>query len=170
LNSKKQQEQIDWRRAKVLELLSKGETNQSEIARMFQVDKSIISKDVDYLRRQAQGSLQNHIQEKVPEEYQKCLTGINQVLKTCWNIVNKDTTDDKTKLQATAIINDSYKYLMGLTTNGVVITDAIRYAQGKADHLKSGEKVLLQDSKEHKKGEESEEQKQQEHRTHNGIF
>ena len=49
MNSKKQQEQIDWRRAKVLELLSKGETNQSEIARMFQVDKSVISKDVDYL-------------------------------------------------------------------------------------------------------------------------
>ena len=132
LNSKKQQEKIDWRRAKVLELLSKGETNQSEIARMLYVDKSVISRDVDNLRRQAQESLQNHIQEKIPEEYQKCLTGINQVLKTCWNIVNKDTTDDKTKLQATAIINDSYKYLMDLTTNGVVITDAIRYAQGKA--------------------------------------
>jgi len=30
LSSQKQQEQIDWRRAKVLEMLSKGETNQSE--------------------------------------------------------------------------------------------------------------------------------------------
>jgi len=27
----------------------------------------------------------------------------NQVLKTCWNIVNKDTTGDKTKLQATPL-------------------------------------------------------------------
>jgi hypothetical protein len=33
-------------------------------------------------------------------------------------------TDDKTKLQATAIINDSYKYVMDLVTNGSVITDA----------------------------------------------
>jgi hypothetical protein len=42
---------------------------------------------------------------------------------------NKDTTDDKTKLQATAIINDSYKYLMDLTTNGIVVTDAVRFVQ-----------------------------------------
>jgi hypothetical protein len=125
-----------------------------------------------YLTQQAKESLKTHIESKLPNEYQKCMIGINQVLNTCWNIVNKDTTDDKTKLQATAIINDSYKYLMDLMTNSVVITDAIRYAQGKADHLKSGERVLLlQDSKEHKKGEELEEQKQQEQqRTHNGVF
>jgi hypothetical protein len=41
LNSKKQQEQIDWRRAKVLEMMSKGENNQSEIARILKVDKSV---------------------------------------------------------------------------------------------------------------------------------
>ena len=82
-----------------------------------------------YLRGQARQSLQKHIQDKLPEGYQKCITGINQVLKTCWNIVNKDTTNDKTKLQATAITNNSYKYLMDLTTNGVVITDAIKFVQ-----------------------------------------
>jgi hypothetical protein len=32
-----QQQQIEWRRAKVMELLSKGESNQSEIARVLQV-------------------------------------------------------------------------------------------------------------------------------------
>jgi hypothetical protein len=30
-----QQQQIEWRRAKVMELLSKGENNQSEIARVL---------------------------------------------------------------------------------------------------------------------------------------
>jgi hypothetical protein len=67
----------------------------------------------------------------VPEEYQRCLTGLNQVLKTCWYIVNKPNTDDKTKLQATAIIIDSYKFIMYLTTNGVVITAAIKYVTQK---------------------------------------
>jgi hypothetical protein len=38
--------QVEWRRAKVLELLSKGNTSQSEIARVLQVDISIISRDV----------------------------------------------------------------------------------------------------------------------------
>jgi hypothetical protein len=37
--------------------------------------------------------------------------------------------DDKTRLQALALINDCYKYKMDLTTNGVVITDAIKFVQ-----------------------------------------
>jgi DNA-binding MarR family transcriptional regulator len=41
--STKMQQLIEWRRAKVIELLSKGENNQSEIARILQVDKSIVS-------------------------------------------------------------------------------------------------------------------------------
>jgi hypothetical protein len=40
---------------------------------------------------------------------------------------HKQYTYDKIKLQATAIINDCYKYIMDLTTNGVVVTDAIKY-------------------------------------------
>jgi hypothetical protein len=39
------------------------------------------------------------------------------------------------KLQATAIINNSYKYLMDLTTNGIVITDAIKFVQINKDKL-----------------------------------
>jgi DNA-binding MarR family transcriptional regulator len=44
-----QQQQIEWRRAKVMELLSKGECNQSEIARVLQVDMSIISRDIAHI-------------------------------------------------------------------------------------------------------------------------
>jgi hypothetical protein len=38
-------------------------------------------------------------------------------------------TDDMTRLQALSLINDCYKYIMDLTTNGVVITDAIKFVQ-----------------------------------------
>jgi hypothetical protein len=38
-----------------------------------------------------------------------------------------------------------FKYIMDLTTNGVVVTDAIKYVQGKMDHLNNQEKKLLQD-------------------------
>ena len=41
--------QVEWRRAKVLELLSKGDS-QSEISKTLQVDLSIISRDVYFLR------------------------------------------------------------------------------------------------------------------------
>ena len=37
----------------------------------------------------------------------------------------------KTKLQASAIANDCYKYIMDLITSGVMVTDAIKYVQGQ---------------------------------------
>ena len=90
-----------------------------------------------------------HIQDKLPEEYQNCMVGINQVLKICWEIVNKSRnmdndngngqtvtmTDNKTVLQALALINDCNKYKMDLTTNGVVITDAIKFVQTNKEKL-----------------------------------
>src|SRR4030095_358595 len=97
---------LDWRSSKVLELNSQG-YSQPEISRILQVSLGTVNRDLSILRQQAKDNLQNHIQERLPQEYQRCLTGLNQVLKTCWYIVNNPNTDDKTKLQATAIINDS---------------------------------------------------------------
>ena len=91
--------------------------------------------------------MKTHIQDKLPEEYQNCVTGINQVLKICWEIVNKSrninsdngqtvtVADNKTVLQALALINDCNKCKMDLTTNGVVITDAIKFVQSNKDKL-----------------------------------
>jgi hypothetical protein len=148
LNSRMQQQQIDWRRVKVLELSSQG-YSQIEIAKNLQIDKSVVSRDMSFLRQQAQENLKLHIQNKLPEEYQNCMTGINQVLKICWEIVNKSRnvsnddnnsqtvtmTDNKTVLQALALINDCNKYKMDLTTNGVVITDAIMFVQTNKEKL-----------------------------------
>jgi hypothetical protein len=103
------------------------------------------------LRGQARQNLQKHIQDKLPEEYQNCMVGINQVLKICWEIVNKSRnmnkendnsqtvtmTDNKIVLQALALINDCNKYKMDLTTNGVVITDAIQFVQVNKEKLMS---------------------------------
>ena len=77
------------------------------------------------------------------------MTGINQVLKICWEIVNKSRNmnnangngqtitiiDNKTVLQALTLINDCNKYKMDLTTNGVVITDAIKFVQTNKEKL-----------------------------------
>jgi predicted transcriptional regulator len=133
LISKTQQQQIEWRRGRVLELSSQG-FSQSDIATVLQVDKSIISRDVAYLRHQAQENLQKHIHETIPEEYQKAMVSIDQILKMCWSIVSK-TADEKTRLQALALINECTRHRVDLSTSGVVITDAIKYVNAKMDHL-----------------------------------
>jgi predicted transcriptional regulator len=75
---------LEWRRSKVLELSSQGHS-QPEIARILQISQPTVNRDIGFLRGQARENLQKHIQDKLPEEYQNCMTGINQVLKICWN-------------------------------------------------------------------------------------
>jgi hypothetical protein len=110
----------------------------------LKVSQSTVNNDVQFLREQARQNMQTHLQNRLPEEYENCMAGINQVLKTSWEIALKgqgsdssnsnfnadsygtlsSTVDDRTRLQALALANDCYKYKMDLVTNGVVITDA----------------------------------------------
>ena len=48
------------------------------------------------------------------------------------------------------LINDCYKYIMDLTTNGVVITDAIKFVQTNKEKLSTSTKEEDKDSKESK--------------------
>jgi len=63
-------------------------------------------------------------------------------LKICWSNLIKEV-DDKTKLQALALVNDCNKYKMDLTTNGVVITDAIKFLQTNKEKLISSITTLV---------------------------
>jgi hypothetical protein len=135
-----------------------------DVAEELQIDQSTVSRDIQYLRQKAQENLHKHIQQKLPEEYQRCLTGMNQVLKLSWQITNNNTKqsgqeynensntittgDDRTRLQALSLINDCYKYIMDLTTNGVVITDAIKFVQTNKEKLTMSSKEEEKDSKE----------------------
>ena len=123
----------DWRRSKVRELLVKG-YNHYEIANTLQIPRPTITKDIQYLRHQDKENLQNHVQERLPQEYENCMTGINRVLQLTWEIAEKPT-DEKTRLQAFAQLNEGYKFKMDLTTNGVVITDAIKFVQTNKEKL-----------------------------------
>ena len=90
------------------------------------------------------------------------MTGLNQVLEICWEIVNKSRNldnnngngqtiniiDNKTVLQALALINDYNKYKIELTTNGVVITDAIKFVQTNKEKLSMSTKEENKESKE----------------------
>ena len=69
--------QVEWRRTKVLELLSKGDS-QSDIAKTLQVDLSIISRDVFFLRQQVQWR-RDKVQELCSKGYSQ--REISQILQ-----------------------------------------------------------------------------------------
>ena len=135
--------QVEWRRAKVLELLSKGDS-QSEIAKTLQVDLSIISRDVYFLRQQAKSNIKWYIDEILPEEYEKSLVGINSILKEAWNTAQQ-TEDKREKIRALSLAKECYSIKLELLTNATVVDDAIRFVSSKT---KADLKSLSEDKEE----------------------
>ncbi len=128
--------QVEWRRAKVLELLSKGDS-QSEIAKLLQVDLSIVSRDVYFLRQQAKSNIKKYIDERLPEEYEKCMVGLNAITKEAWNTA-ANTEDKREKIQALSLAKECYSMKLELLTNATVVDDAIRFVSQKSkENLKS---------------------------------
>jgi hypothetical protein len=112
--SSKLQQIFEWRRAKVMELLSKGESNQSEIARILQVDKSITCRSIANLRQQSKTNIKKYIDERLPEEYEKYLVGLNAITKEAWSTA-QSTDDKREKIQALSLAKECYS-MMSITS------------------------------------------------------
>ena len=136
-----QQQQIEWRRAKVMELLSKGESNQSEIARMLQVDRSIICRDIAHIREQSKDNIRKYVDQRLPEEYEKCLVGLTAILREAWN-TSQQTEDRREKIQALSLAKECYSMKLDLLTNATVVDDAIRFVVSESE--KSKDRVIDQ--------------------------
>ena len=122
--------QVEWRRAKVLELTSKG-NSQTEIACILHVDLSIINRDIYYLRQQSKHNIKKYIDERLPEEYEKCLVGLTSILKEAWNTAT-NTEDKREKIQALSLAKECYSMKLELFTNATVVDDAIRFVEEKS--------------------------------------
>jgi predicted transcriptional regulator len=97
---------LEWRRNKVQELASQG-YNQSEISRILQISQPTINRDLAYLRQQAKDNIKRYIDERLPEEYEKCLVGLNAITKEAWN-TSQQTDDKGEKIQALSLAKECY--------------------------------------------------------------
>jgi hypothetical protein len=113
--------------------MGKGETNQSEIARILHVDRSIICRDVAYLRQQVKENIARYVDERLPEEYEKCLVGLNNILKEAWTMTQTDDSIKSDKIKALALAKECYAMKLE-STNATVVNDAIRFV---ASHVVS---------------------------------
>jgi predicted transcriptional regulator len=126
----------EWRRNKVQELASQGH-NQSEISRILQISQPTINRDISYLRQQAKENIKRYIDERLPEEYEKCLVGLNAIIKEAWNTAQQ-TEDKREKIQALSLAKECYSMKLELLTNATVVDDAIRFVSQKSkERMKS---------------------------------
>jgi predicted transcriptional regulator len=124
-----QEQQVQWRRDKVQELCSKG-YSQREISQILQVGLATVNRDIAYLRSQAKANIKKYIDERLPEEYEKCLVGLNAITREAWSTA-QNTEDKREKIQALSLAKECYSMKLDLLTNATVVDDAIRFVSQK---------------------------------------
>jgi hypothetical protein len=131
----------------VQELCSKG-YSQREIPQVLQVGLATVNRDISYLRNQAKTNIKKYIDERLPEEYEKCLVGLNAITKEAWN-TSQNTEDKREKIQALSLAKDCYSMTLDLLTNATVVDDAIRFVSDRSkEKLKSSSSDSNGDDKE----------------------
>jgi Sigma-70, region 4 len=135
------QQQIEWRRSKVLELDSQGHS-QPEIARILQVSVGTVNRDLMYIREQSKQKIRKYIDETLPEEYEKCLVGITSILKEAWN-TSQQAENKKEKIHALSLAKECYSMKLELLTNATVVNDAMKFVSDESkENLKKLPKKL----------------------------
>jgi hypothetical protein len=96
------------------------------MASILQVSIGTVNRDLSYLRQQAKYNIKRYIDEKLPEEYEKCLVGLTAILREAWD-TSQQTEDRREKIQALSLAKDCYSMKLDLLTNATVVDDAIRF-------------------------------------------
>ncbi|MFL6400491.1 MAG: hypothetical protein ACJ72J_13055, partial [Nitrososphaeraceae archaeon] len=109
--------------------------SQRDIAQILQVSNGTVNKDLSILRQQAKSNIKRYIDERLPEEYEKCLVGLNAITREAWNTA-QDTEDNREKLQALSLAKECYSMKLDLLTNATVVDDAIRFVFQKSRESK----------------------------------
>ena len=135
--------QVEWRRRQVFELSSKG-YSQVEIARRLQIHESTISRDLDIIRERSKENIRKYIEERLPEEYEKCLVGLTAIQREAWNAA-EHTQDVREKMQALSLAKECYGMKLELLTNATVVDDAIRFVGIKAKKVEESKDNTIEE-------------------------
>jgi hypothetical protein len=143
-------QQVQWRREKVQELYSKGHS-QREIASILQMGLATVNRDLIYLRNQAKDNIRKYIEERLPEEYEKCLVGLTSILKEAWSTA-ANIGNEREKIQALSLAKECYSMKLELLTNATVVDDAIRFVERESSSLRNSNNNVTIQSQGEKEG------------------
>jgi hypothetical protein len=136
-----QDQQVQWRRDKVQELCSKG-YSQRDISQIIQDGLATVNIDISYLRDQVKSNIKKYIDDRLQEEYEKCLVGLSAME------YSQTTEHKREKIQTLSLAKECYSMNLDLLTNTIVVDDAIRFVSNRSD-----EKLKLSTSNEEESNE-----------------
>ena len=126
--------------------LLRGESNQPEIARILQISQPTVNRDLQYLRQEAKENIRRYIDEKLPFEYQKCLVGLDAILRKTWDIANSMENLDRDRLQAISVGMQAYAMKIDLLTNATVVQKAIDFVERNRDYAEQYMRLRIGDT------------------------
>ena len=121
------QDAVSLRRERVLELTSQGYSIR-QIAGILQVGHTTVGNDYLFLRQQASENIREYIDKRLPEEYDKVLTGLTTILREAWTATHK-TEDTKEKISALSLAKEVYSTKLDLLTNADVVSHAVKFIE-----------------------------------------
>ena len=130
------------RQAKILALHSKGLT-QSEIAGKLGVDQSTVSRDLNHIKKESRNYIEKYVAETVPFEFNSCLTGLGQIIKKLWDIIEEDdgkdgTTTSKDRMAAITLLMKCYRTRLDILIGG---PESKMNAKTYISHIKQKEEL-----------------------------
>jgi hypothetical protein len=128
--TKTQRELVEWRRAQVIQLISKGK-NLTQTAEILKIDVSTVCRDYQYIRENANMVLKKYLSETVPLEVTKCLSRLNAISNEAWKMAEQATDDNqKAKLAALSLAQEAALHIVNVVTNNKpLIEEVLRFSE-----------------------------------------
>ena len=92
---------------------------------MLQIGLATVNRDITYLRSQAKTNIKKYIDERLPEEYEKCLVGLTAITKEAWN-TSQQTEDKREKIQALSLAKDDLVSIIEIKSHKDNLYNAFR--------------------------------------------
>jgi hypothetical protein len=86
-------------------------------SRILQISQPTINRDMSYLRQQAKANIKRYIDERLPEEYEKCLVGV----KGSMEYITANRRQKREKIQALSLAKECYSMKLDLLTNAPLV-------------------------------------------------
>jgi DNA-binding transcriptional regulator LsrR (DeoR family) len=145
MNREEEHKLISLRQSRVAELLAQGYTSQSEIARKLNVSEPTISRDIQFLNRQAQENLKIHVERRIPFEIEKCYIGLNLVLRKAFEITNLDNAKISEKVSALQVVLTTYDKMWEVISGRTVLKEVIDKFMTKQKQLEDAANEILRE-------------------------
>jgi DNA-binding Lrp family transcriptional regulator len=145
MNREEESRIISLQQSKIAELLAQGNINQSEIAHKLNVSEPTVSRDIQFLNRQAQENLKFHVERRIPFEIEKCYIGLNLVLRKAFEITNLDNAKISEKVAALQVVLTTYDKMWEVISGRPVLKEVIDKFKTKQKQLEESANEILRE-------------------------